>query len=73
MFVCVCKALRSKEITDLINSGAKTVEEISSSCGAGTDCGSCLRRLKSFVDAQTINEEELDQTLPLPSKAKVAG
>lgn len=58
MFVCVCKALRTNEISELISAGKRTVEEISSTCGAGTDCGSCLGRLKRFLEAQ---EKELNE------------
>jgi|FLYM01.1.fsa_nt_gi bacterioferritin-associated ferredoxin len=76
MFVCVCKALRTQEISDIIDSGAKTVQEVSSSCGAGTDCGSCLNRLQRFVDLKVQEKEASANTeLPLenPFKTRVAG
>lgn len=60
MFVCVCKALRTSEISELIDAGKRTVEEISSTCGAGTDCGSCLGRLKRFLEAH--EKERAQQT-----------
>lgn len=49
MYVCVCKAIKAKDLTDLIDSGAKTVQEIGESCGAGTDCGCCVNRLKRML------------------------
>lgn len=58
MFVCVCKALRTTEICELIDSGKRTVEEISRSCGAGTDCGSCLGRLQRFLETQEKERSE---------------
>lgn len=53
----MCKALRSKEISDLIDSGAKTVEALGLSCGAGTDCGSCVNRLQRLLESQVKKNE----------------
>jgi bacterioferritin-associated ferredoxin len=55
----MCKAVKSSEVTEMLEKGACSVEDISHSCGAGTDCGSCLRRLQKAVDDHQRALEEV--------------
>ncbi|MCB0411850.1 MAG: (2Fe-2S)-binding protein [Bdellovibrionales bacterium] len=50
MYICICKGINEKEIEELIRKGRKNVEEISNACGAGSECGSCLRRLERKIE-----------------------
>ena len=47
MIVCVCKGVRLSEIEAVTKQGVETVEELKHLCGAGMDCGSCVRMLKA--------------------------
>lgn len=62
MLVCVCKGVNEKQIDELLLKGRKNLNEISVECGAGTDCGSCLRRLE-----QKIQRSQAVQAPLLPS------
>ena len=50
MIVCLCKGVNEREIRATITSGCVTEESIGHSCGAGTDCGSCLETLRELLD-----------------------
>ena len=41
MYVCLCRAVSSDTICQLIDAGADSAEAIASTCGAGTRCGRC--------------------------------
>jgi bacterioferritin-associated ferredoxin len=42
MIICSCIVVSDREVDQAIASGARTASEVSSRCGAGQDCGSCL-------------------------------
>ena len=50
MIVCLCEAVRGREIRRCIGAGARTVREVGSRCGAGTDCGQCVRDIRRMID-----------------------
>jgi bacterioferritin-associated ferredoxin len=52
MYVCICYAVTDVELRDCIGEGARTVEQIGDSCGAGTGCGTCLDRLDVLLAAE---------------------
>lgn len=52
MFVCLCKGITHKQISDLLEQGAESVEKLQKLCGAGTDCGACQVKLDKMVTAQ---------------------
>lgn len=51
MIVCSCHAVSDRALTRHIAEGAHTVEALGRACGAGTDCGSCVRELLDHLHA----------------------
>ena len=49
MFICICHAISEMELRELASKGAKTLDDISSCCGAGNDCGSCVRKIEKIL------------------------
>lgn len=49
MFVCICKAITDRDVESAIENGARSVEEVGETTGAGTDCGSCQNALEVRV------------------------
>ncbi len=49
--VCNCMGVTAGEIMDAIESGAKTVEDIQESTGAGTVCGGCISDIEQLLKA----------------------
>jgi bacterioferritin-associated ferredoxin len=51
MYVCLCAGATCKMVSDAIARGASTSKQVALACGAGLDCGRCLRNVKVIVDA----------------------
>lgn len=60
MIVCICHGISDKDVDQMVQTGMSTPEEISSCSGLGTDCGSCLRKLRNFIEPDSLagNESE---------------
>ncbi|HAF68533.1 MAG TPA: (2Fe-2S)-binding protein [Acidimicrobiaceae bacterium] len=54
MVVCHCLAVNDSTIRELLDSGALSVEEIGTRCGAGTECGSCVEQVRRLAVPQTF-------------------
>lgn len=52
MIICLCHPTSDRDVDAIIDDGARTVEEISRRCGAGTGCGSCLDELRERLIAK---------------------
>jgi bacterioferritin-associated ferredoxin len=52
MIVCLCHPTSDRDVDAMIDDGARTVEEISRKCGAGTGCGACLSELRERLNAK---------------------
>jgi bacterioferritin-associated ferredoxin len=49
MYICICKAVSTKEVDEVVRLEGPSLEQVSSSCGAGTACGSCRLRLMRYL------------------------
>lgn len=49
MFVCSCFGVTEEQVQQHAESGARTPRQIASACKAGTDCGSCVRRIQALL------------------------
>ncbi|WP_166628694.1 bacterioferritin-associated ferredoxin [Streptomyces sp. GC420] len=49
MFVCSCFGVTEKQVKEHADAGACTPRQIASACRAGTDCGSCVRRIQALL------------------------
>lgn len=56
MFICVCKAVRKKDLDQQLDQipGAG-LEDIQRGCGAGSDCGSCIDRIEQLIRDRNRN------------------
>ena len=52
MIVCLCHPTSDRDVDAIIDDGARTVEEISRRCGAGTGCGACVEELRERLVAK---------------------
>lgn len=53
MFVCSCFGITEQQVKQHADAGACTPREIASACKAGTDCGSCVRRIQGLLGRGT--------------------
>ncbi|GAA2108587.1 hypothetical protein GCM10009759_48590 [Kitasatospora saccharophila] len=49
MYVCMCHAVTEAQVKQKIDEGASTPRQIAQGCKAGTDCGSCVRRIQALL------------------------
>ncbi|MFD8750904.1 bacterioferritin-associated ferredoxin [Kitasatospora sp. NPDC059577] len=49
MYVCMCHAVTEDQVKKAIDGGAGTPRQIAKGCKAGTDCGSCVRRIQALL------------------------
>ncbi|WP_010471250.1 (2Fe-2S)-binding protein [Streptomyces sudanensis] len=49
MYVCSCFGVTEKQVREHAEAGACTPRQIASACKAGTDCGSCVRRIQAIL------------------------
>ncbi|WP_055586458.1 (2Fe-2S)-binding protein [Peterkaempfera griseoplana] len=72
MYVCSCHAVTEQRVREEIQDGASTPREIARGCGAGTDCGSCVRRIQALLGhhgARPCPTARLAARLGLPDAA----
>jgi bacterioferritin-associated ferredoxin len=50
VIVCLCHAVRDRELDTAIASGAESVEEVGRQCGAGTGCGACIPEIEDRLE-----------------------
>lgn len=65
MFICVCKAVRKKDLDQQLDQipGA-CIEDIQRGCGAGSDCGSCIERIEQLIRDRNHNAVTLEAMPP---------
>ncbi|MGX9885750.1 (2Fe-2S)-binding protein [Streptomyces sp. NPDC002276] len=49
MYVCSCFQVTEAQVQQHAGGGACTPRQIASACKAGTDCGSCVRRIQAIL------------------------
>jgi bacterioferritin-associated ferredoxin len=57
MIICSCEVISHRVIEREIDAGAGTVRELGRRCGAGTDCGSCGRRLAEMIERRRARRD----------------
>ncbi len=54
MFVCLCNALREREIQRQVDAGASTVREVFESAGCEPRCCSCLPEIAEAIQRRRL-------------------
>lgn len=49
MYVCSCFGITEQQVKQHADDGRCTPRQIASACKAGTDCGSCVKRIQSLL------------------------
>lgn len=65
MYVCSCFGVTEKQVKQHADAGACTPRQIASACKAGTDCGSCVRRIQAILGRGNCPRRDLvNQGMP---------
>ncbi len=62
MLVCICKGVSDRRIQDEIRRGNGTLGAIQHGCQAGTDCGSCVNKIRKMLS--TTGSDRHEQSKP---------
>ncbi|MEU6216169.1 (2Fe-2S)-binding protein [Streptomyces sp. NPDC047022] len=66
MYVCSCFGVTEQQVKQHVDNGACTPRQIASACKAGTDCGSCVRRIQALLGRGACPRRELaDRSRPV--------
>jgi bacterioferritin-associated ferredoxin len=49
VYVCSCFGITEEEVKSHADAGRCTPRQVASACKAGTDCGSCVRRIQALL------------------------
>jgi bacterioferritin-associated ferredoxin len=52
MYVCLCSGTTCRTVADAVARGAATCKQVAVACGAGLDCGRCLRNVKAIIESE---------------------
>ncbi|MDJ1135363.1 (2Fe-2S)-binding protein [Streptomyces iconiensis] len=58
MYVCSCFGITEEQVREHAAAGACTPRQIASESKAGTDCGSCVRRIQGILGRGTCPRRE---------------
>ncbi|MGW6396942.1 (2Fe-2S)-binding protein [Streptomyces sp. NPDC055134] len=59
VYVCNCFGVTEDQVKKHADGGACTPRQIASACKAGTDCGSCVRRIQALLGRESCPRREL--------------
>ncbi|WP_369237857.1 bacterioferritin-associated ferredoxin [Streptomyces sp. R21] len=59
VYVCSCFGITEQQVKKHAEDGACTPRQVASACKAGTDCGSCVRRIQALLGRGELPRREL--------------
>ncbi|WP_037668934.1 bacterioferritin-associated ferredoxin [Streptomyces griseus] len=69
MYVCSCFGVTEAQVQKHVDDGACTPRQVASACKAGTDCGSCVRRIQAILGRGACSRREsADRGTPVLAK-----
>ena len=72
MYICICRAVSSTTVREVIAEGARTVRQVAHACGAGTDCGRCAAHVRALLE-ERHGPRPRGRLQPGPQPAGVTG
>ncbi|MEV0552941.1 MULTISPECIES: bacterioferritin-associated ferredoxin [unclassified Streptomyces] len=71
VYVCNCFGVTEAQVKKHAEGGACTPRQIASACKAGTDCGSCVRRIQALLGREACpRREPAGQGVPVLSEVE---
>ena len=55
MYVCICHGVTDASLKSEINRGSDSLRKIMHACGAGSDCGACVKTIKKTLGESKNN------------------
>ncbi len=64
MYVCSCFGITEQQVREHADEGSCTPRQIASASKAGTDCGSCVRRIQGILGRGCPRSDTLERSAP---------
>jgi bacterioferritin-associated ferredoxin len=58
MFICICQAIREREIDAAIRAGARRPVDVFRACGKSPQCGSCACDIRQRIARTAAQDNE---------------
>jgi bacterioferritin-associated ferredoxin len=62
MYLCICRAIRERDVDAAVRAGARRPVDIFRACGKNAQCGGCAPELRKRIE-QTIACEQAAQPI----------
>jgi bacterioferritin-associated ferredoxin len=74
VYVCSCFGVTEAHVRACREAGADSPREVASACKAGTDCGSCVRRIQALLGRPAARQarETVPARAAIPARRAVA-
>lgn len=56
MYVCICRAIRERDIEAAVRAGARRPVDVFRACGQSAQCGGCASEMRQHIE-RTIRSE----------------
>lgn len=63
MYVCICRAIREREVEAAVRAGARRPVDVFRACGQTAQCGGCAREMRQHIQRTIAQEKATPQTL----------
>ena len=63
MYICICKAIREREVDEAVRAGARRPADVFRACGKSPQCGSCACDMRERIAHTLTRESTAPQTL----------
>jgi bacterioferritin-associated ferredoxin len=70
VLVCHCRRVNDHAITETVDAGASSIDEVGAQCGAGTRCGGCwptIQELLAKLQDASVGVRRHLEAVPSPS------
>lgn len=67
MIVCLCAGTNDRKVKQVIDEGARSVDDVGKACGAGTRCGGCRDMIGHLIAERTAAPAALDAPAAQPA------
>ncbi|MDI1286025.1 MAG: (2Fe-2S)-binding protein [Reyranella sp.] len=66
MYLCICRAIREREVDAAVRAGARKPADVFRACGKSPQCGTCACDMRERI-AQTVRDEAVREEACQPS------
>ncbi|HYC64658.1 MAG TPA: (2Fe-2S)-binding protein [Reyranellaceae bacterium] len=64
MYICICRAIRDRDVDAVVRAGARRPIDIFRACGTSPQCGSCAGDMRDRIGQTIAADADLPRNLP---------